>query len=143
MDYAGFLGKMSIEEEFKGDGPTVRSVRIMDFSMVCLLQKGISSVVLWFSKLSVFMASSSESIALVEPPPLFKTELREIPRKLRGKKRDLQHLDEEGGRRLELVDRYLTQIREEFAESLSQSEWEMMTMLGKLEICFEKLELQV
>ena len=52
-------------------------------------------------------------------------------------------MDVEGERRLEIVDRDLTHLREEFMESLSQTERAMTTMLTDLEICFEKLELQV
>ena len=52
-------------------------------------------------------------------------------------------MEDEGGHRLELVDKGITQIQEEFVESLSQSEWEMIVMLAELEIWFENLELQV
>ena len=52
-------------------------------------------------------------------------------------------MDFEGGRNLETVDRYLSQLRQEFAESISQMEHAMTTILAELEIWFDKLELQV
>ena len=44
---------------------------------------------------------------------------------------------------MEIVDRDMSQLREELVESISQSEHAMIGMLAKLEIRFDKLELQV
>ena len=52
-------------------------------------------------------------------------------------------MDVEAGRRLKIMDRDITRPWEEFVESLSLTERAMTTMFEKLEIHFEKLELQV
>ena len=143
MDYAMIHGFVSFMEDLIADGQKIRNVCNSDFSVVCWLHKGSSSVVHWFRKFSVFMASTTELTTSSNPSLSFSIELTEIHRKLRRKKRYLQHMDVKGERRLEIVDRDLTHLREEFMESLSQTERAMTTMLTDLEICFEKLELQV
>ena len=55
----------------------------------------------------------------------------------------LHRLDFEGGRRLEIVDWDIVQLRKEVSHSINQIEQAMIGLLADLEIKFEKLELKV
>ena len=55
----------------------------------------------------------------------------------------LNLINHEGGRRMELVDIDLSRLREEFLESIYQSEIVMTRMIAELEVKFDKLELPV
>jgi hypothetical protein len=63
------------------------------------------------------MASSSESVAPPIPPPSLELEIRELKRKLSAQRRFLLLLDGEGGRRFDMFEEDLIQIREEASES--------------------------
>ena len=68
-----------------------------------------------------FMASSSESTTPVVSFPSVEEELRDICKTIRDHKWYLLQMDEEGGHRFEMADKYLIQIHEEFVVSISQS----------------------
>ena len=55
----------------------------------------------------------------------------------------MHNLDTEGGWRLEIVDRDISQLMEEFTHSISQIEQAMVGIISKLEVKFDKLELKV
>ena len=54
----------------------------------------------------------------------------------------MHNLDTEGGWRLEIVDRDISQLMEEFTHSISQIEQAMVGMIAKLEVKFNKPELK-
>ena len=83
---------------------------IADYWMVSWSQKGILIDVLWIRRfVVVLMASISDSVALVDPPPSFEDELQDIHRKLRDQKHHLLCLNEEGGHHFELMDKDIIQ----------------------------------
>ena len=119
MDYTRISGLMCSKGDLIGDGLIIRNICNSHFIAVYWLQNRILSVVLWLRNPSDLMASSSKSTASSDLALSFAIKLREIRRKLRRKKRHLQCMDVEEGRHLEIVDRDLSQLREEFAESIS------------------------
>ena len=68
---------------------------------------------------NAIMASSSKSTTVVASAPPLEEELQDIRKTIRAQKRFLLRLDEEGGHRFEMVDKYLIQIHEEFVGSIS------------------------
>ena len=119
MDYTRISGLMRSKGDLIGDGLIIRNICNSHFIAVYWLQNRILSVVLWLRNPFDLMASSSNSTASSDLALSFAIKLREIRRKLRRKKRHLQCMDVEEGRHLEIVDRDLSQLREEFAESIS------------------------
>jgi hypothetical protein len=89
------------------------------------------------------MASSSESVAPSNPPPSLELEIRELKRKLSAQRRFLLRLDGEGGRRFDMMEEDLNQIREDASESLTQSVQVVSDRIADLEVRMERLELQV
>ena len=89
------------------------------------------------------MEASSESTTSYDPIQSVATKIRKIKKKIKRQNLFLHQLDIEGGRRLEIVDRDMSQLQEEFAHSISQTEQAMTELLAKLEVRFDKLELKV
>ena len=57
--------------------------------------------------------------------------------------RYLNRMDTEGGHHLEIIERHMVQLREEFSRSISLTKQALTWMLEDLEIKYEKLELNV
>ena len=89
------------------------------------------------------MESSPESFASSGPTLSVIAELWAIQRKINQNKSYLRQIDTKGGRCLELVDRYLSRLREEFIESISQSKSMVARMVAEMEVRFDKVELEV
>ena len=85
-------------------------------------------------------SESTTSLALVQS---VESDIRDIRKKMKQMNHFLHKLDSEGGRRLEIVDRDIVQLRKEFSHSITQTEQAMTGLLADLEIKFEKLELKV
>ena len=89
------------------------------------------------------MDTSSKSTTSSDPVLFIAAQLREIKKKIKRHNLFLHQLDIKGGRRLEIVDHDMSQLQEEFAHSISQTEQAMTELLAKLEVRFDKLELKV
>ena len=68
------------------------------------------------------MGASSDSTASFDPSLFIAAELREIKKNIKRQNHYLHRLDTEEGRRLEIVDKDMSQLCEEFVHSISQTE---------------------
>jgi transposase len=88
------------------------------------------------------MASSSESVAPPNPPPSLEQEIRDLKWNLSAHRGFLLRLDGEGGRRFEMLEEDLIQLREEVVEALTHTTQQVNGRIAELESRVEKLELQ-
>jgi hypothetical protein len=98
----------------------------------------------WFlsASLARTMASSSNSASPPNPPPSMELEIRRLERTLNAHRGLLLRLDGEGGRRFEMVEEDLIQLREEVVEALTHTKRQTNNKIVELEAQIEKLELQ-
>jgi hypothetical protein len=88
------------------------------------------------------MASNSESVSPPIPPPSLELEICELKQKLSAHTRFLLRLDGEGGRRFEMLEEDLIQLREKVVESFAQSTQLANECIADLKSRMEKMELQ-
>jgi transposase len=88
------------------------------------------------------MASSSNSTSPPNPPPSLEQEIHKLKRNLSVHRGFLLRLDGEGGRRFEMLEEDLIQLREEAVEALMYTTQQANGKIAELEARLEKLELQ-
>jgi len=89
------------------------------------------------------MEMSLESTASSAPVESIESDISNIRKKIKRMNRYLNRMDTEGGRRLEIIERDMVQLRKEFSGSISLTKEALTWMLKNLEIKSEKMELNV